>query len=153
MASAPANFHLRRFGESRSSSGSTPSIRRLSVRLSIRNNLGCLVCVICNSKSFLSFLFKFCILIVHIFKVCTFYFVHTSQLFFSFLGDFPSKMLRDSLVYVIRNSKSFHYFLFQLCIMVFNILKMSTFYFLHISRLYFLFLRGAELRHFSVQNV
>ena len=38
--------------------------------------LGCLVCVICNSKSFHSLLFKLCITIVHILKMCTSYFVH-----------------------------------------------------------------------------
>ena len=42
-----------------------------SVRLSA-TLLGCLVCVICNSESFHSF----CIMTVHILKMCTFYFVH-----------------------------------------------------------------------------
>ena len=68
-----------------------------SLRLSIRpQHFGCLVCVICNSKSFHSFLFKLCII---------------SRLFFSFLSGveliFPSKMLRGGLVCVICNSKSF----------------------------------------------
>ena len=67
-------FYLRHFSESRSSSGSTPSVRP-SVRLSA-TLLGCLVCVICNSKSFHSFLFKLCIMIVHILKMCTSHFVH-----------------------------------------------------------------------------
>ena len=40
--------------------------------------LGCLACVICNSKSFHSFIFKLCIMIVHTLKMCTFYFVHIS---------------------------------------------------------------------------
>ena len=52
-----------------------PSVR-LSVRSSVRNNLGCLVCVICNSKSFPSFIFKLCQMIVHTLKMCTSYFVH-----------------------------------------------------------------------------
>ena len=41
------------------------------------------------------------------------------------------------LVYVIFNSKSFHSFLFQLCIMIVNILMMCTFYFVHIFSLIF----------------
>ena len=52
------DFYLRRFSESRSSSGSTPSVRlfvRTSVCLS-STLLGCLVCVICNSQQF-SFLY------------------------------------------------------------------------------------------------
>ena len=87
-------YYLRRFSESRSSSGSTPSVRssvRLSVRPSVRpsirpsvcpsvrNTLGCQVCVICNSKSCHSFLFKLCLMIVHILKMCTSYFVHVSK--------------------------------------------------------------------------
>ena len=45
----------------RSSSGSTPSVR---------NTFGVLVCVICNSKRFYSFIFMLCILIVHILTMC-----------------------------------------------------------------------------------
>ena len=44
----------------------------LIVRLSA-TLLECLVCVICNSKNFHSFLFKLCIIIVHILKICTSY--------------------------------------------------------------------------------
>ena len=40
--------------------------------------LGRLVFVICNSKSFHSFLLKLCIVIVHISKMCTSYFLHDS---------------------------------------------------------------------------
>ena len=71
-------FYLRRFSESRSSSGSTPSVR-LSVRSSVRpfaTLFGCLVCVICNSNSFHSFIFKLCLMIVQTTKMCTSYFVH-----------------------------------------------------------------------------
>ena len=46
--------------------------------------LGCLVCVICNFKSFPFFLLKLGIMIVHILKTCTSYFVHISRLFFHF---------------------------------------------------------------------
>ena len=44
---------------------------------------GCLVCVICNDKSCHSFLFKLCIVIVHILKMCTSY-LCTFHIFFSF---------------------------------------------------------------------
>ena len=36
---------------------------------------GCLVCVICNSNSFHSFIFKLCIMIVRTLKMCTSFFV------------------------------------------------------------------------------
>ena len=72
-------FYLCRFSESRSSSGSTLSVG-LSATL-----LGCLVCVICNSWSFHSFLFKLCIMAVHILKMCTSYFVHIRLIFSHFL--------------------------------------------------------------------
>ena len=60
---------------------------RPSVRLSVRpfvcpsvslsaTLMGCLVCVICNSNSFHSFIFKLCLMIVHTLKMCTSYFVH-----------------------------------------------------------------------------
>ena len=47
--------------------------------------LGCLFYVICNSRSFHSILFKLCIMIVHILKMCTSYFEHITWIFFSFL--------------------------------------------------------------------
>ena len=53
---------------------------------SLHNFLGYLVCVVCNSKSFHSFLFKLCIVIVHILKMLTYYFVHISQFFFVWGG-------------------------------------------------------------------
>ena len=98
-------------------------------------------------------------MIVHILKMCTSYFVHIIQgFFFSVLRGvelryFPSKMLRGGLVFVICSSKSFCSFSFKLhndCLHM----KMCTFYFVHIFRffLFFSFLRGVELRHFSVQN-
>ena len=37
---------------------------------------GCQVCVICNSNSFYTFIFKPCIMTVHTLKMCTYYFVH-----------------------------------------------------------------------------
>ena len=54
---------------------------RESVCLSVNPSailLGRLVFVICNSKSFHSFLLKLCNVIVHISKMCTSYFVHNS---------------------------------------------------------------------------
>ena len=59
-------FYVQRFSESRSSSGSTPSVRLTATIL------GCLVCVICNSKN----IFKLCIMILQTLKMCTSYFVH-----------------------------------------------------------------------------
>ena len=61
-------FYLSCFSDSRSSSGSTLSIRP-SIHPSVRQSAtlyGYQVCVICNSKSFHSFLFKLCLMIVHI---------------------------------------------------------------------------------------
>ena len=70
---------------------------------------GCLVCAICNSNSFCSFIFKLCVMIVHILKICTFYFVHNLWIFSHFLGlldldFFPFKMHRGYLVCVISYS-------------------------------------------------
>ena len=39
---------------------------------------GCLVCVICNSNSIHSFIFKLCLMIVNTLKMCTSSFVHVS---------------------------------------------------------------------------
>ena len=63
----------------RSSSWSTPSV--------CPSIFWGLVCIICNSnKSFHSFIFKLCIMIVHTLKMCTYYFVHDFMNIFSFLG-------------------------------------------------------------------
>ena len=114
---------------------------------------GCLVCVICNSKSFHFLIFKLCIIIAHTLKMCTSYFVHIWSIFSCFWGVlnfdiFPSAALLGCLVYVICNSKSFLFFLFKLCIRIVHTLKMCTYYFMHISEIFFSFLRGVELRHF-----
>ena len=53
-----------------------PMFVLMSVRL-CATLLGCLVCVICNSNSFYSLIFKLCLMIVHTLKKCTSYFVHT----------------------------------------------------------------------------
>ena len=102
--------------ESRSSNWLDHSVRPATL-------LGCLVCVICNSKSFLSFLFKLCIIIVHILKICTCYFVHISWMFALFWGVlnldvFLSKMLSWSLVCVFCNSSSCQSFILKLYIMI-----------------------------------
>ena len=47
-------------------------LRHFYVTTSIR---GFIVCEICNSKRFHSFIFKFGIIIVHTLKMCTYYFV------------------------------------------------------------------------------
>ena len=75
-------------------------------------------------------------MIVHILKMYIFYFVHVS-FFFSFLRGvepktvFSSEMLRGCQVYVICNSKSFHCFLYKLCLMFVHILKINA-YFVHV---------------------
>ena len=115
----------------------TVSTQEVSNCKSVRRSatlLKCLVCVICNSKSFHSFSFKLCIMIVQILKMCTSYFVHISWIFSQFwrvlnLDIFLSKMLRGCLVCVICNSNSFHFFIFKLCIMIVHTLKMGTYYF------------------------
>ena len=79
-------FLPRRFSESRSSNGSTPSVCP-SVRPSVcpsKTLQGYQVCVICNSKSIYSISFKLCQMIVHILKMCTSYFEHVSFFFFHF---------------------------------------------------------------------
>ena len=97
---------------------------RPAVRPSVLNTLGCQVRVICYSKSFHSFLLKLCLMIVHISKMCTFYFVHVSYFFFSFLTGvelrhfFSSEMIRGCLPCVICNSSSIHSFIFKLNIMI-----------------------------------
>ena len=53
---------------------------------SVQYTSGCLVCVICNSNSFYSFLYKLCIMIVHTLKMCTSYYMHISWISFSFVG-------------------------------------------------------------------
>ena len=80
---------------------------------------GCLVCVICNSNSFHSFIFKLGIMIVHTLKLCTSYFVHIWYIFSFFQvcwtwTFYPSEMLRGCLVCVICDSISFHSFIFKL---------------------------------------
>ena len=47
---------------------------------------GCLVCVICNSNSIYSFIFKLCIMIVHTLKICTSYFVKLFHFFIILMG-------------------------------------------------------------------
>ena len=128
-----------------------------SVRASIRITNGCPVGIICNYNSFHSFLFKLCIMIVFILKMCTSFIVHISRHFPHFEGCltqtfFLSKRLRWGLVCVICNSKSFHSFVFKLCMMIVHILETCASYFVHNSRIYFSLLRGVELRQFTVQN-
>ena len=81
----------------------------------------CLVCVICNSNSIHSFIFKLSITIAHIEDVHLLFFAHLKKK--SFWGSwiytfFLIKMLR-LLFCVICNSNSFHSLLCKLCIIVF----------------------------------
>ena len=106
---------------------------------------GCLVCVICNFKSFhLLFLFiqtlpNDCLHIedVHL-LFCALFII-----FFSFLGGvelrhiFPSGMLKGCLVCVICHFNSIHSFIFKLVTMIVHTFKMCTFYFVHVSYIFF----------------
>ena len=84
--------------------------------------LGCLVCVICRSEIFHSFILKHNIMIVHTLKMCTFYFWCTFHEYFLILVGvelktfFPFKVLL-MVMCVICNSDSFHFFIFKLYIM------------------------------------
>ena len=60
---------------------------------------------------------------IHTLKMCTFYFMRISHIFFSFLGVlnsdiFSLEMLRWFLVCVICNLSSFHSFINKICIMI-----------------------------------
>ena len=92
-----------------------------------------LVCVICNSKSFHSLIFKLCIMIVHTLNMCLSFLCKFDKHFFIFRAVelrhfFPSEMLRGCLICVICNSSSFHSFIFKLCIMSGHTLNMYTLY-------------------------
>ena len=87
---------------------------------------GCLVSVICNSNSIHSFIFKLFIMIVHTLKMCTLYFMHISQIHFSFLGVlnldiFSLEMLGWFLFFVICHLSSFHSFIIKLCINMYTL--------------------------------
>ena len=89
-----------------------------ALRLSVRPQLlGCLVRVVCNSKSFYFFLFKLCVTVVHILKMCTSYFAHFHVYFLVLrvlnLVIFRPKMRSGCLVCVICNSNRFYSFIFK----------------------------------------
>ena len=84
---------------------------------------GCLVCVICNSNRIHSFIFKLCIMIVHKLKMCPFYFMHISQIFFFIFGGLVLRhfFIRNAwmvLVCLICNLSSFYSFIIKLRIMI-----------------------------------
>ena len=90
-----------------------------------------LVCVICNSKSFHSLIFKLCIMIVHTLNMCLSFLCKFDKHFLIYRAvelrhSFPSEMLRGCLICVICNSSSFHSFIFKLCIMSGHTLNMYT---------------------------
>ena len=123
--------------------------------------LGCLVCIICTSKYFHSFIIKLCIMIVYTLKMSTFYFVHIAWIFlknshlWAVLNRdiFPSKMLRWCPVCVICSSNIFHFFTFKLCMMIVHTLIMCSVNFDHTFDKYFLILRGVELRTFFPSKI
>ena len=109
------------------------------IALNTKTLLGYLVCVICNSNSFL-FLYiqtlpngcsyiedmhlPFCAHLINIFSIL---FTGVELRHFS-----PSEIRRGCVVCVICDSNSFHSFIFKLCIMVVHTLKMCTYHFVHI---------------------
>ena len=80
---------------------------------------GRLVCVICNSNSIHSLILKFCLMIVCILKMCTFYFCARFIIFFIFLTGFElrhffsSVLLRWCLVCVNCDSNGIRFFYIQ----------------------------------------
>ena len=93
---------------------------------SVRNTFTYLVCAICNSTSFHSFILKVCIIEgVHLIFCAHF------MIIFTFLGVL-NYIFRWCLVCVICNSNSFHSFILKLCIMIVHAFKMCTSYFMHI---------------------
>ena len=92
-----------------------------------------LFCVICNSKSFHSLLFKLCIMIVHTLNMCLPFLCKFYKHFLIFwaveLRNFiPPEILMGCLVCVICNSSSFHSFTFKRSIMIVLTLNMYTLY-------------------------
>ena len=80
---------------------------------------GCSVCVICNSSSFHSFIFKLCIMIVYTLDMCTQYLCTFDDIFGSVeLRHYyiynPFGMLKLCKLYVNCKSKTFHSFIFKL---------------------------------------
>ena len=133
----------------------------LALRLSIRpsTTFWYLVCVICNSKSFHSFLFNLCIMIVLILKMCTSYIEHISQFFLTFEGCWTKTFFHPkyigvlSLCNLLLPTIFIPLYLNVRCIVIVRILKMCT------SRLsyahfmiFFSFLRDDKLGHFYIQN-
>ena len=87
-----------------------------------------LVCVICNSKSFHSLIFKHCIMIVHTLNMCLSFLCKLDKHFLIFRDVerrhfFPSEMLMSVLF-----SSSFHCFKFKLCIMIVDTMNMYILY-------------------------
>ena len=99
---------------------------------------GCLVCVISNSNSFHSFIFKLCIMIVHTLKTCisNFYFYKFNDFFGGRealnLDSFFCKMLRMCMICVICNSKSFHSLICKLSIMIILTVNVCTSFCAHL---------------------
>ena len=93
--------------------------------------LECLVCMICNSNIFHSFLFKLYVIINHILKKELLIFLCTFHDFFLIFRGVELKHF------------SVHFIILKHCIMIVHTLKMCA----HLIKI-FLFLRGVELRHF-----
>ena len=116
---------------------------------------GCLVCVICNSNSFHSFIFKLCLIYCsYIENMHLLFCIHFMIFFFIIWGlelrHFFCKMCRGCLVCIICNSKSLHFLLFKLCIMIIHTRKYMTVHLQFCANLIniFLYFRSVELKIF-----
>ena len=91
---------------------------------------GCLVCVICNSSSFHSFIFKLSVMIVRTLNMCTIFCAHLITYFgvlnLDIITSTPPLECLNCNLCVICISNRFHSFIFKLCIMIAHTLKMCT---------------------------
>ena len=90
---------------------------------------GCVVCVFFSSNSFHFWIFKLCIMLVHTLQIFTSYFVHIWY-FIIFLGvlNFDTITSTPPLGCLHCNVR-FRSFIFKHCILIPDILKLCTFYF------------------------
>ena len=114
--------------------------------------MGCLLCVICNSNSIHSLIFKLCIMIVHTLKMCTLYFVQIFHFFLSFLMGVELKTFFMSFSLSARNilgvPRKFSFLFIQTLPKDCSHIEVVHLLFCARFITFFLFFRGVELRHF-----
>ena len=91
-------------------------------------------------------LIVFCLFVFFVF-FCFFFFFGGGVGGVLNLDIFSLEMLRWFLVCVICNSKSFHYLIFKLCLIIVHTLNMCLSFFCKFDK-HFLIFRAVELRHF-----